>query len=89
VDVKLDFEKAYDMVNLDFLMECLAARGFSEVWCSWISKVLKEGTVAVRINEQLGSYFQSHRGVRQGDPLSPKLFNFAADCLTRMVIKAQ
>jgi hypothetical protein len=37
----------------------------------------------------VGSYFQSHKGVRQGDPLSPILFNFVADCLTRMIIKAQ
>jgi hypothetical protein len=27
--------------------------------------------------------------VRQGDPLSPLLFNFVADCLTRMMVKAQ
>jgi hypothetical protein len=27
--------------------------------------------------------------VRQGDPLCPLLFNFVADCLTRMVLKAQ
>jgi hypothetical protein len=27
--------------------------------------------------------------VRQGDPLSPMLLNFVADCLTRMVLKAQ
>jgi hypothetical protein len=26
--------------------------------------------------------------VRQGDPLSSLLFNMAADCLTRMVVKA-
>lgn len=41
------------------------------------------------MNNQLGTYFVSHKGVRQGDPLSPILFNFAADCLTRMVLKAQ
>jgi hypothetical protein len=51
--------------------------------------VLKEGTVAVRLNEQLGSYFQSHRGVRQEHSLSPILFNFVVDCLTRMVLKTQ
>jgi hypothetical protein len=27
--------------------------------------------------------------VRHGDPLSPLLFNFVADCMTRMVVIAQ
>lgn len=45
--------------------------------------------MCVKLNNQLGPYFLSHKGVRQGDPLSPILFNFAADCLTRMMIKAQ
>jgi len=42
----------------------------------------------VKINNSIGPYFTSHKGVRQGDPLSPTLFNFVADCLARMVRKA-
>jgi hypothetical protein len=34
-------------------------------------------------------YFLSYKCVRQGDPLSPLLFNFVADSLTRMVLRAQ
>jgi hypothetical protein len=41
------------------------------------------------MNDQLGPYFVSHKGVRQGDPLSPILFNFVADYLTRMIRHAQ
>jgi hypothetical protein len=29
---KLDYEKAYDRVNLDFLLEILESRGFGVTW---------------------------------------------------------
>jgi hypothetical protein len=32
VVIKLDYEKTYDRVNLDFLIEILRTRGFSEEW---------------------------------------------------------
>jgi hypothetical protein len=70
-------------------MECLKLRGFSEKWCSWIHQILAGGTVCVKVNDQLGQYFVGHKGVRQRDPLSPLLFNFVVDCLTKMVKKAQ
>lgn len=47
------------------------------------------GTVSVKMNNLIGPYIKSFKGVRQGDPLSPLLFNFVADGLTRMIIKAQ
>jgi len=63
--------------------------GFNETWCSWIMKVVTGGTVCVKLNGKEGHYFVSHKGVRQGDPLSPILFNFVADYLARMVRQAQ
>lgn len=47
------------------------------------------GTVSVKLNDMIGPYIKSFKGVRQGDPLSPILFNFVADGLTRMILKAQ
>jgi hypothetical protein len=43
----------------------------------------------VKINDKIGSYIKSYKGVRQGDPLSPNLLNFAADSLIRMMESAQ
>jgi hypothetical protein len=42
----------------------------------------------VKLNNSIGPYIKSYKGVRQGDPLSPILFNFVADCLTKMIHKA-
>ena len=38
--LKLDFEKAYDKVNWNFLFEYMQMRGFSEKWRIWITQVV-------------------------------------------------
>lgn len=87
--LKLDFEMAYDKVRWGFLFEFLAARGFCSKWCRWIEQVVSIGTVSVKLNDLIGLYIKSYKGVMEGDPLSPILFNFVADGLTRMIVKAQ
>lgn len=89
VVLKLDFEKAYEKINLDFLLEYHRNRGFGETWCGWIKKILYDGTVCIKLNNEKGPYFQSHKGVRQGDPFSPFLFNIAVEALSKMVRNAQ
>lgn len=41
------------------------------------------------INKENSSYFKTHRGLRQGDPLSPLLFNLVVDALAHMMNKAR
>jgi hypothetical protein len=64
VVLKLDFEKAYDKVHWEFLIKCIKARGFGDLWCTWIKNVLQGGTVSVKLNDQIGPYFQSYKGVK-------------------------
>ena len=45
--------------------------------------------MGVKMNNLVGTYIRSYKAVRQGDPLSPILFNFVADGLSRMIHKAQ
>lgn len=85
VILKLDFEKAYDKLSWQFLMECLRQRGFCDKWCKWIWDVITSGTLSVKVNSGMGDYFKCGKGVRQGDPLSHLLFNIAADALSKMV----
>jgi hypothetical protein len=53
------------------------------------ANLLQNGTIVVKMNDIIISSFQSFKGVRQGDCLSPLLFNIVVDCRTRMVIRAQ
>jgi hypothetical protein len=89
VVLKLDFEKAYDKVDWDYLMKCIAQKGFCEEWCGKINSILRNGMLCVKINNTRGKDFGSHRGVRQGDPFSPFLFNIAAEGLAKMIQQAQ
>jgi hypothetical protein len=44
--------------------------------------------VSVLANGEESPTFKTGKGLRQGDPLSPLLFNIVADVLTKMLDKA-
>jgi hypothetical protein len=46
-------------------------------------------SVAIKINDDVGKYFQMLKGLKQGDPLSPMLFNIVADMLAIMIERAK
>jgi hypothetical protein len=45
--------------------------------------------VGIRVNDDIGHYFQTLKGLRQGDSLSPILFNIVADMLTILIARAK
>jgi hypothetical protein len=86
--LKLDYEKAYDRVDWDFLEEMLTSRGFGGKWIKWSLNLVKGESIAIRMNDSNNAYFKPGKGLRRGDPLSPLLFNLMIDVFTRMLIKA-
>jgi hypothetical protein len=86
--LKLDYEKAYDRVNLDFLFDILKARNFNPTWINWMKKILIGGSVGVNLNGEESSFFKTGKGLRQGDPISPMLFNLVGDVFARLLMKA-
>lgn len=86
---KIDFEKAYDKIRWSFVRQTLQMKGFSEKWCDWISAFTQKGHVNIKINDQLSNNFQTKKGLRQGDPLSPVLFNIVVDMLAILINRAK
>jgi hypothetical protein len=51
-------------------------------------RTVRGGQVCINVNGERSAYFKTFRGLRQGDPLSPLLFNLVVDVLGVLLNKA-
>lgn len=82
---KLDFTKAYDMVEWDFLFKSMLAMGFPPKFIDMVKLLFRHASASVKVNGVPSPTFKIERGVRQGCPLAPYLFIILADVLNIMV----
>lgn len=62
--------------------------GFGSRWIQWILACLKSTSISVLVNRSPSSEFLPQKGLKQGDPLSPLLFNITAEGLSGLMSKA-
>ena len=89
VVVKLDIEKAYDHVNWNSLFYLMERMGFGEKWGRWMKACISTVRFSVLINGSPTGVFGSPYGLRQEDPLSPLLFLFMMEVLSRLLKRTE
>ncbi|KAG2192693.1 hypothetical protein INT47_013195 [Mucor saturninus] len=82
----LDQEKAYDRVHPEYLRRVMLHFGFPIGITSCISRLFFSTSLQLNINGHLTESIPQLRGLRQGDPLSPVLFNLAFEPFLRRVL---
>ncbi|GAU25113.1 hypothetical protein TSUD_274020 [Trifolium subterraneum] len=84
----VDFERACDTVNWNFLEYMLIRMGFTEGWRRWIRACVFQSSMYVLVNGSTTEDFCVGKGLRQGDPLSPFLFLIVAEGLSGLMRRA-
>lgn len=83
--LSLDAAKAFYGVEWPYLQEILARFRLGSHFIAWVKVLYSSPRARLRINNNLSSPFELHRGTQQGCPLFPLLFALAVEPLVILI----
>ncbi len=81
----LDFEKAFDSLEWEFMFKTLDRLNFGPIFKKWIRILYVEPTALIKINGWLTGEITLTRGIRQGCPISALLFILCTEILAQHI----
>ena len=89
MEIKLDMERAYDLMGWSFHEGVMAKFGFGANFVKLILACVRNPHFAVLINGSPTQWLKSTTSLRQGDPLSLYLFILGVEVFVWMIKLAQ
>lgn len=83
--IKLNPEKAYDMLSWNYTRMVLSKFDFHHAWINLVMECVTSTSFYVVANGEAKSYFYLSRRIRQGDSISPYVFTLCVEPLIRQL----
>ena len=77
----LDFTKAFDTLQWDFMFESLKYFNFGPSFIRWIETIYHKPEACIKNNGYISDWFEISRGIRQGCPVSALIFVLCVEIL--------
>ena len=83
----IDYTKCFDSINHDHLWRTMIELGFPLHLIQLFNSLYSDQQATVRTNNGMTDWFEVKRGVRQGCPSSPSIFNIYGEMIMREALK--
>ncbi len=81
----LDFEKAFDSIEWNFMYKVLEKFNFGDNFIKWVKILYNQPVISIKNNGWLSSDIPLNRGIRQGCPLSALLFVLSVEVMATSI----
>ncbi|XP_019172460.1 PREDICTED: uncharacterized protein LOC109167844 [Ipomoea nil] len=85
MEIKLDLEKAYDLLSWNFIQDTLEHVGFTANLKNLMMSCIRTSRFSLIWNGERLEYFCGEWGIRQGDAMSPAIFVLCMERLSQLI----